>query len=75
MPDQLVVTVTAYTAFGRLQVLITAKEVGQRASGYRLVLNEALPLVETETSDLADALSQLGVACWQASERVAGAPF
>jgi len=73
--DQLVITVTAYTAFGRLQVLITQKETGQDRGAYRLVANDSIELVETETSGLADALSQLGVVVWQAAERVAGAPF
>jgi hypothetical protein len=73
--DQIVLTVTAYTAFGRLQVLITEKTTGQDRGGYRLVANESIELVETETGALADALSQLGVVVWQAAERVAGAAF
>lgn len=73
--DQLVITVTAYTAFGRLQVLITEKTSTENGGGYRLVANESIELVDTSTHPLADALSQMGVVVWQAAERVAEAPF
>lgn len=70
-----VVTVTAYEAFGRLQVLITEQNTTQNAHSYRLVANESIALVETATDGLADALSQLGVVLWQASERVSSSPI
>lgn len=71
----IVITVTAYEAFGRLQVLITEHRTRDGATAYRLVHNGSIELVEASRDPLADALSQLGVVCWQASERVAGSAF
>ena len=73
--DQIVITVTAYTAFGRLQVLITEKDVDEHRTGYRLVANESIEMVDTSTHPVADALSQLGIVVWQAAERLAQLPF
>jgi hypothetical protein len=71
----IVLSVTAYEAFGRLQVLITEHRVGAERKSYRLVANEDIELLETDTGELADALSQLGVVIWRAAERVASSPF
>lgn len=73
--DQIVITATAYTAFGRLQVLITHKTTGPDRTGYSLIANESIELVDTDTGALADALSQLGVVVWQAAERLGSSPF
>jgi hypothetical protein len=70
-----VISVTAYEAFGLLHVLITEHRTDGVGRSYRLVANETIPMVDTQTDGLADALSQLGVVVWQAAERVAGAPF
>lgn len=70
-----VISVTAYRAFGFLHVLITEHHTDGVGRSYRLVANETIPLVETQTDGLADDLSQLGVVVWSAAERIASAPF
>jgi hypothetical protein len=70
-----IITVTAYRAFGSLHVLITEHHTDGVGRSYRLVANEQISVVDTETGELADDLSQLGVVVWQAAERVAAAPF
>jgi hypothetical protein len=70
-----VISVTAYRAFGFLHVLITEHQTDGSATAYRLVANETIALVDTQTDGLADDLSQLGVVVWQAAERIAGSPF
>lgn len=70
-----VISCTAYQAFGQLHVVIVEKTSTPAGGSYRLVANESIAMVETGTSSLADALSQLGVVVWQAAERVAALPF
>lgn len=70
-----VITITAYRAFGMLQVLITEHTSAGKGRSYRLVANEQIETVDTAHGSLADDLSQIGVVLWRTSERVAGSPF
>lgn len=71
----LVITVTAYEAFGRLHVLATQVKATEKGREYMLLANEDIALVDTSTHPVADALSQLGVVVWGAAERIQSAAF
>jgi len=69
------VSVTAYRAFGQLQILGVEHQTTETGRSYRLLFNETVPLPDVEREDPADDLALIAVALWRAADRLAGVPF
>jgi hypothetical protein len=70
-----VLTVTAYEAFGQLHILATEVASTERGRSYRLVLNEPRESLRPEGDSLADVVSLVALALWDAADRLARTPF